>query len=317
MGLKMLCVVVLVCVVQNVLGGHHGGHHWNYAACTGPKTWAGDCKGKAQSPININLTDVGDIGFHEGKKITYHNYWKQPKEVSFTMHNNGHALQFDIPRNTQYKLKTGTNVYVPLQVHIHFDPVTGRGSEHTLNNKKYFAEIHIVHKNAKYTTKKQIMGHKDGLFVIGMFVDRVKPVTRHASDLDFNTYQWTRHNAQVKFPNSGTSFIMKMFGLGTKKCRYPGQSIKIKSFPLAWVLPTVGRKGAKYEYVNYRGSLTTPPCSEIVDWVVITGTTLQVSQGVANIFKSVKNGGRRPMAGNNRPVQRLNGRKLYGVKGML
>jgi carbonic anhydrase len=312
MGLKMLCVVVLVCVVHNVLGGHH----WDYAS-EGPKTWTGACLGKSQSPININLKDLKQSKTSKAAhKVWFHNYWTVPTGT-YKIHNNGHALQIDLPANTTYRLNKGRHTYTPLQIHIHFDPITGRGSEHTLNNKKYFAEIHIVHKNSKYTTKKQIMGHKDGLFVIGMFVDRVKPVTRHASDLDFNTYQWTRHNAQVKFPNSGTSFIMKMFGLGTKKCRYPGQSIKIKSFPLAWVLPTVGRKGAKYEYVNYRGSLTTPPCSEIVDWVVITGTTLQVSQGVANIFKSVKNGGRRPMAGNNRPVQRLNGRKLYGVKGML
>ena len=54
----------------------------------------------------------------------------------------------------------------------------------------------------------------------------------------------------------------------------------MQAFPLGWLFPRVirdnGNKG--FEYVNYQGSLTTPPCSEIVDWIVITGRTLQVNE---------------------------------------
>ena len=59
----------------------------------------------------------------------------------YKIKNNGHALQIDLPADTPYILKKGGKSYTPLQVHIHFDPVTGKGSEHTIDGKKYFAEV--------------------------------------------------------------------------------------------------------------------------------------------------------------------------------
>jgi len=53
---------------------------------------------------------------------------------------------------------------------------------------------------------------------------------------------------------------------------------------------------------RYEGSLTTPPCSEGVNWVVIT-TPIQLSgDQVATFTRLIKD--------NNRPVQRLNGRTI-------
>merc|ERR1712122_160685 len=91
-----------------------------------------------------------------------------------------------------------------------------------------------------------------------------------------------------------------------------GQKKFIPAFPLAWVLPRV-HTGNDVDYVNYKGSLTTPPCSEIVDWVVITGRKLEISAKTANLFKKVKNSNKKPMAGNNRPVQKLGRRRVFGM----
>ena len=60
------------------------------------------------------------------------------------MKNNGHALQIDLPKDTKYKLKKGQKEYVPIQIHIHFDANTMKGSEHTLNSKQYFAEVYKI-----------------------------------------------------------------------------------------------------------------------------------------------------------------------------
>ncbi len=51
---------------------------------------------------------------------------------------------------------------------------------------------------------------------------------------------------------------------------------------------------------RYDGSLTTPPCSEGVKWFVMT-STIQLSADQIGRFRSL-------IAGNNRPVQPLNGR---------
>ncbi len=51
---------------------------------------------------------------------------------------------------------------------------------------------------------------------------------------------------------------------------------------------------------RYDGSLTTPPCSEGVKWIIMT-TPIQLSAKQVSAFRAI-------MTGNNRPVQLLNGR---------
>ena len=54
---------------------------------------------------------------------------------------------------------------------------------------------------------------------------------------------------------------------------------------------------------RYDGSLTTPPCSEGVKWIMMT-TPIEMSEAQIAAFKAI-------FDGNNRPVQPLNGRKLF------
>ena len=56
------------------------------------------------------------------------------------------------------------------------------------------------------------------------------------------------------------------------------------------------------ESYRYDGSLTTPPCSESVNWLVMT-TPIQMSADQIAAFRAIING-------NNRPVQPLNGRTV-------
>jgi carbonic anhydrase len=59
-----------------------------------------------------------------------------------------------------------------------------------------------------------------------------------------------------------------------------------------------------YKTTSYRydGSLTTPPCSEGVKWIVMT-TPIQLSKDQIGAFRAI-------VHGNNRPVQPLNGRSV-------
>jgi len=63
------------------------------------------------------------------------------------------------------------------------------------------------------------------------------------------------------------------------------------------------------KYFTYLGSLTTPPCSEIVKWVVLKKRVF-VSQSAVDSFKKVF-----PNPMNNRPVQALNGRTVQYHRG--
>lgn len=306
----MLSMKVFTLLFLSFVATTYAGH-WDYLK-HGPSTWEDNCKGSKQSPIDIDLSKVTK-GLNENVFFN-HNYWNDVTG-DYVIKNNGHALQIDLPGDTKYLLEKGDQQYVPLQIHIHFDPVTGKGSEHKLNSKKFFAEIHVVHRNFKYTEKKDIMGNSDGLLVLGMFVDRVKDdddSDLHPWDMDYSWSKLMEGADGMPVFNDHVSFIMQVFRHGTKLTE-EGQNKKIPAFPLAWLLPRVPTSYA-IDYVNYKGSLTTPPCSEIVDWIVITGRTLQISEKGAKDFLAVKNSGGTAMAGNNRPVQPVNGRTLSAVE---
>jgi carbonic anhydrase len=79
----------------------------------------------------------------------------------------------------------------------------------------------------------------------------------------------------------------------TKSTEYHLENVKVD---VSSLLPT---KTTSY---RYDGSLTTPPCSEGVKWIVMT-TPIQLSTQQINTFRAI-------MKGNNRPIQALNGRSV-------
>lgn len=57
------------------------------------------------------------------------------------------------------------------------------------------------------------------------------------------------------------------------------------------------------KYYEFQGSLTTPPCSEGVSWIVLKNTQKSSKASLAKLHKAMGN--------NNRPVQPINKRKIY------
>ncbi|KAF5300999.1 hypothetical protein FQR65_LT08982 [Abscondita terminalis] len=74
-------------------------------------------------------------------------------------------------------------------------------------------------------------------------------------------------------PNPGLqSLLDKILEAGDK------DQTKIKSFALGQLLP------AKFSYFTYKGSLTTPPYTESVTWIIST-TELPISESQLNVFR--------------------------------
>jgi len=307
-------ISLLAVAVTTQVASAGPGAPWDYATY-GPNQWAKDypaCGGKQQSPINIVTCETEKPGY--GNRVISHNFWKKLKNAKYEMVNNGHSLQMNLPGDNAYRLSKGNQqLYRPLQVHIHFDPLTGKGSEHTLNSKRYFAEMHIVHANVKYdVASKEYLKHKDGLLVIGVFVDLIKKYRSGEGSLDFSI---DKIASEEKVPNQRTSFAMALFGNAALELVEPESNKVVSSFPLGWLLPTMHRRKSQLSYVNYRGSLTTPPCLEIVDWIVLTGKTLEVNKDMANNLAKVMNHQGTHMAGNFRPIMDSEDREVVGVKG--
>lgn len=147
-------------------------------------------------------------------------------------------------------------------------------SEHTIKGKKYDGEVHFVHSNADGSA----------LTVIGMFL---KKSSKASTDPFLSTVWDALDNVDEEAPVNVTlsSYVSLLQG-----------------------------RLAKGHAFNYAGSLTTPNCTEIVDWWVLS-KPLKVSEEDFKDFQSylatlpATDGGKGA-----RPVQPLNGREISVYK---
>lgn len=178
--------------------------------------------------------------------------------------NNGHNVQVDGEFGT---LVLPDGEYSLKQFHFHFP------SEHEVNGKLAAGEMHMVHQKVGAT------GTND-LAVIGILFELEGSLQNDedsAKELEF----------------------MRNLGFG-KTLPTEGEELPIEGKVDLGVFRKVLAEG----FFHYRGSLTTPPCSETVHWYVLQQPAAVSADMVAS-FKSLF-----PQPSNNRPVQTLHSRKV-------
>lgn len=181
------------------------------------------------------------------------------------LENNGHALQVN---GAFGKLALPDGIYNVLQFHFHCP------SEHSVDGVLSSCEMHIVHQ------KEGSSGTND-LAVIGILFDSLKSAgATQSSGLELS--------------------FLRQLGFGTALPK-DGDSISLKTdIDLRSTFNEVLAGG----YFHYKGSLTTPPCSETVHWYVMRKKAA-ISQKMVDQFKILF-----PNPSDNRPVQPLNGRAV-------
>ncbi|KAJ8930367.1 hypothetical protein NQ314_016831, partial [Rhamnusium bicolor] len=204
--------------------------------------------GQHQSPIDIKLVDIKSL--NANRKLE----WKYVPENTEDVTNPGYCWKVHV--NGDGSELTGGPLhgkYVLEQFHCHWGETNDQGSEHTINGQHYAGELHLVHWNSsKYRSFAEAAKHPDGLCVLGVFLKAKKHL-----ELD-------KVVAQLR------------------KIEYKGQSTKI-SVPLNPGLFLPNDSG----YYTYQGSLTTPPCSECVIWIVFK-EPIDVSQDQLAEFRNLK-----------------------------
>jgi len=249
--------------------------HWGYDDIANWNHIAPACAGQAQSPINIRYADVV-------LPTTREFIWDLVDYTALpsrTVVNHGHNVE--VPGGFGvFKLPDGN--YQALQFHVHFP------SEHQIDGKHAAGEIHIVH-------QREGANGTDGLAVIGILLE----IPTNNTIIEEDPIKAAR---QTLSRQQELGFLQNLGFLGQlpqeDEVRHVNDTVDLNDF-----FPEL-----MGEFFHYKGSLTTPPCSETVHWYVLQQPAAVTSEMVST-FKNLF-----PSPANDRPVQPLNGRQVIVSK---
>ncbi|KAK1330479.1 hypothetical protein QTO34_010668 [Cnephaeus nilssonii] len=254
--------------------GHHG---WGYGQKDGPSQWYKlypIAQGDRQSPINIISRQAVYSPSLKPLKLSYEGC------TSLSIANNGHSVQVDFNDSDDRSVVTGGPLDGPYrlkQFHFHWGKMHNVGSEHMVDGKSFPCELHLVHWNAKkYSTFGEAASAPDGLAVVGVFLEI---------------------GAEHPYMNRLTDALYMV--------RFKGTKAQFTCFQPNCLLP------ASRHYWTYPGSLTTPPLSESVTWIVLR-EPISISERQMEKFRGLHftsvDDERIHMVNNFRPPQPLMGR---------
>ena len=228
----------------------HDHHH------THPDNWEGMCKeGQRQSPIDIVTNETTKEKW--GQPFIFHGY---ERRLSMNVKNNRHSMVAEFENDKKYEDiwirggGLGESKFRFAQLHFHWGSTNDQGSEHTIDGKAAPMEMHIVHwnldvgKDVKEATQKDAY---NSLEVLGVLFKLGK----------FNKDYDAIFNAARKVEKENTNATLE------------------KDVRLRDLLPE--DTNAFYRYI---GSLTTPPCNQIVMWTIFKDP-IEISQEQLDIMR--------------------------------
>ena len=209
--------------------------YWDYSEEYGPKNWEYLWHTTTQqSPVDIVTENV-----KYDRSLEPFKFDTTPIKLSY-LNNGVNALV--TPKDKKQILITGGslgNTYEFMQFHLHYGEVDSCGCEHTIDGRRYAAELHIVHYNCSlYTDKNEAFYGANGLAVLGVFLDA----------------------SEEYCDNSNIDIILRAFD----NILYEGKKyIPSDPYSMYNMLPD-----NTDDYFTYPGSLTTPPLTENVIWTL-------------------------------------------------
>ncbi|KAM4721474.1 carbonic anhydrase 5A, mitochondrial [Rhinophrynus dorsalis] len=235
--------------------------------------------GNRQSPIDIRMRDSV---FHPHLAPVHTQY---DPNTCLHIWNNGYAFLVEFDDSTDKSVVSGGPLDNPFrlkQFHFHWGINNDWGSEHTVDSKVYPAELHLVHWNcSKFRTFEEAIMEENGLAVIGVFLKLGK------------------HHEKLQ----------KLVDI-LPSVRYKDSLTEFNYFDPSCLLPSCS------DYWTYSGSLTTPPLTESVTWIVMK-KPIEVDHSQLAVFRSLLFSAvgeeEQYMVDNFRPLQPLMNRTVHST----
>ncbi|KAI0227231.1 Carbonic anhydrase 1 [Lamellibrachia satsuma] len=266
--------------------GQGQGYEWSYKGKTGPSSWTAhfpECGKKAQSPVDLITSDVvkKHIELKDSFLVSSYNIL-QGKCIMKNDGLHGHVKM----AGGEWKVRGGVltqNSYILEGFHFHWGENKKTGSEHFVDGRQFPLEMHLIHRlERKSATPKDA---KD-LAIFGVLFEE--------SEID------------------NLAFKSVIDGLGRTK--FKDEETQLDEFRLRHMLP--------YDmntYYTYNGSLTTPPCTESVTWIVFKNP-IKMSRDQLSAFRIRKAlpendsaAHSSSMSNNYRPLQPIGVRQIVSV----
>ncbi|CAK1599036.1 unnamed protein product [Parnassius mnemosyne] len=232
-----------------------------------------DCKGRSQSPVDLPVK--GFIQARGGRQLMFSNYDIAPQKL--TIHNDGKRVILygqwnENQRPVVYGGAAHSRRYIFHSLSLMWP------SEHTIGGLQFPMESQMIHISAEYNSLKEALdaAPSDPQAFLGVV----------------NLYKYSDHTQQ------GIKEILN------EVLKVNTLNASVDPLPLSFFSPPFK------EYACYQGSLTTPPCTESVLWLV-RARSLPVKKKAVESAHGLLNPYGQPRRFPIRMPQPLNDRKIF------